>query len=461
MTRRHADHDVVVIGAGPAGLSVAAALEKAGRDVLVIEAGENNSSNALESPNFFAARTEPGAWRTDVSVRHTMAQEWRPYRQGRGFGGGAAVNGLVCMPGDEWSDPPDLAVARELMAQTIRYEPQGVRLGTALLQACGSDRTDTGTPWADGAGAPYLWTEPGAPNSRRRFATPAQLLLSTEVLSIQPGDVVTVLTSAGAVTTNTVVLCAGAIQTARLVMPHAPAGTVGNAVQDHPAIRLSVRLARGAQLADLSVPVVSCTARWRSSGRTPLDTSYPNVDPLDLQLLALDAVGISPEDARHGVAMVALMAPQSRGTLRFESDGSALLDLNMLHQSQDRARLRVGLRRLLQLLAEPPVAEVIEEVLIDDQGTPLAAALHLHTDDVANEAETDTWMMETAGDYSHVVGTCPAGTVTGTGDTLGLLHGTNNIWIADASLFNNIPTANTMVPTMVLARSVARRLGGH
>ena len=82
MTPRHADHDVVVIGAGPAGTTVADSLERAGRDVLVIDGGGPNDHPALSSANFFDARLRPEAWRTDVSVRHTLAQDWRPYRQG-------------------------------------------------------------------------------------------------------------------------------------------------------------------------------------------------------------------------------------------------------------------------------------------------------------------------------------------------------------------------------------------
>lgn len=463
MTLRHVDHEVVVIGAGPAGASAADSLQRAGRDVLVIEAGGPNTHPAFGHANFFAARSQPDAWRTDVTVRHTAVQDWQPYRQGKGFGGGAAVNGLVCMPGDEWTDPADQTVANELMGHTTTYRPSDPRLGTALLHAWGSAPVDTGAPWAVGAGAPQLWAHAATPFERLRLPMPHQLLLHTQATRIEPGSIVTVHTNAGAITANSVMLCAGAIQTARLVSPLAPDGSIGNAVQDHAAIRLSIRLTEQARMTNPMAPVVSCTARWRSD--EPTTGLGPANTPIDMQMLVLDAIGTSHSDTHHGVVMVALMGPRSRGTLRFGQDGAALLDLNMLHDPHDRVRLRRALRRVIRVLSNPALASVIGEVLIDDHGTPLSSAAHLYTDDAESDAQsdiaTDAWMMQTAGDYSHVVGTCPAGTITGTGHTLGLLHGTSNIWLADASLFTSIPTVNTMVPTMVLARSVARRIGGH
>ncbi len=453
MTPRHADHDVVVIGAGPAGTTVADSLERAGRDVLVIDGGGPNDHPALSSANFFDARLRPEAWRTDVSVRHTLAQDWRPYRQGNGFGGSAAVNAMVCMPGDEWDDQADRSAAQELMASTSPYRPTGATLGAALLSAWGGAAQDFAQPRAAGAGPPPLWTDSHVTFARRRLLAPRQLLHSTEVLTIEPGAQAKVQTAAGTMTANAVVLCAGAIQTAHLVSKIAPAGSVGNAVQDHPAIRLTVRLAEQARLSDPTLPVVSCTARWRSRDNSPDD----GTGAIDLQLLALDATGTGPSDTVHGVVMVALMDPLSRGRLSFASDGSALLDLAMLDHPMDRARLREGLRRLIDLLTSPSMRSVAEEVFVDDHGTLLGTFNHLYTDDKF----TDQWMMETAGDYSHIVGSCPAGLVTGTGATLGLVRGTENIWVADASLFTRIPTANTMVPTMVLARSVARRIGGR
>ena len=84
------------------------------------------------------------------------------------------------------------------------------------------------------------------------------------------------------------------------------------------AVRLAIRLQQGARLADLTTPVVSGIARWRSQ---------PSSKSVDLQMLVLDAVGTTAEEAAHGVVMVALMQPTSRGSLSFQPN-DARLDLD-------------------------------------------------------------------------------------------------------------------------------------
>ena len=448
MTNRRADHDVVVVGAGPAGLAVAHLLERSGRSVVVLEAGLANDGQALQSANLFAARDEPSAWRTDVSVRHTSAQNWIPYRQGKGFGGAGAINAMVCMPGDEWEDPADREAARRLMTNTYTYHPGERRLGSSIVDTWRS-RFSTPDPIdGDCAEAPSLWAEDPATFTRRRFETPKQLILSTAVEDIIPGPTTMLHTSSGTMSARTVVVCAGAIQTARLVAGFAPPGTVGRAVQDHPAVRLAIRLNQGARMTDLSAPVVSGTARWRSRPESPSP---------DLHMLVLDAIGTVASDGDHGVVMVALMQPNSRGTLTFQRDGTALLDLHMLADQRDLERLRAGLRRIIELVSSDDLQHVIDAVFVDDKGTPLSSADYLCTDDLL----TDEWLRQTAGDYSHVVGSCPAGLAAHSGRQLGLVFGTDNVWIADASLFTSIPAANTMIPTMVIAESVGRRIAAR
>ncbi len=450
------DLDVVIVGAGPAGLTAAAVLRAAGRDVTIFEAGGLNSDARLGSPNFFAARPVSDAWWPDVAVRHTEQQEWKQYRQGRGFGGGGSVNGMVCLPGESWDVASDATVSAQLMEQTITVPPGP--LGLQIMRSWEGMPVDLRVPKAMGAGLAPLWAEQGEVEEhggahetdramlglrRRGFSTDAKVVTETMVSAVEPGSVTTLQTSAGAVTANDVLLCGGTIQSARLVMPLMPIGVVGTHIQDHPAIRLTIRLRPEARVEHGGAPLGSVVARWRSG---------PGLwSAVDLQLLVLDGLGTAPHELHHGVVMCALMGPTSRGHLEFGTNGEPRLDLHMLDETQDRARLRKGLRRVIELLGTPRIQAITEDVLIDDVGTSLANSSYLLTDDRA----TDQWMLNTAGDYSHVVGSCPIGTVTGMGNTLGLVHGTNNVWVADASLFRRIPAANTMVPTMVLAHHVA------
>ena len=59
-----------------------------------------------------------------------------------------------------------------------------------------------------------------------------------------------------------------------------------------------------------------------------------------------------------------------------------------------------------------------------------------------------------AGIY-HATSTCPMGTVV---DDDGLVVGTDNVHVVDASVFPDIPSTNTYLPTLMLAERLAARL---
>ena len=71
------------------------------------------------------------------------------------------------------------------------------------------------------------------------------------------------------------------------------------------------------------------------------------------------------------------------------------------------------------------------------------------------------WARATVGSFHHPVGTCAMGpdpdhgAVTGAD---GSVHGADGLNVADASVMPTIPTANTNLPTIMVAEHLAARL---
>ncbi|MEL6982822.1 MAG: GMC family oxidoreductase N-terminal domain-containing protein, partial [Actinomycetota bacterium] len=93
--------DAVVIGAGPAGATVARRLAGDGRRVVVLDAGPGGPRPAaLAGLDVVAASARTERHWPDLAVRDRPDGPLRPYRQGSGLGGGSMINGMLLSPGD-------------------------------------------------------------------------------------------------------------------------------------------------------------------------------------------------------------------------------------------------------------------------------------------------------------------------------------------------------------------------
>jgi choline dehydrogenase len=207
---------------------------------------------------------------------------------------------------------------------------------------------------------------------------------------------------------------------------------VGQNLHDHPGISLRFApspIARQALVDDLAHGRLYWSqVILRANSRSAAPT-------FDLHLLPYQAA--DDADAWRFEILVFHMAPRSRGRLRLRGREAALppvihCDWLSDPERHDAAVLREGLRLARRLAGAAPLATaIVREV---EPGEPLQA-----------EEDLDAYIQAHVTGYAHPVGTCkmgPASDPTAVVDSTGRVHGTNNVFVADASIMPHIPRAN-------------------
>jgi choline dehydrogenase len=465
--------DVVVVGAGSAGSVVAARLsEEPARRVALVEAGPDFGSDAATQPADVLDAADPTATGYDWGYE---AESGIPLFAGRLVGGSSATNNVMALRGDPavydswaaagnpgWSFadvlPAFVRLERDLDFPTepwhgdrgpiVVHRPGGAQ--STFLHACEALGyeivADHNAPGAVGAGRlplneldgvrqstalTYLRNARQRPNLTLHAGRPVERVLveNGRAIGVQlrGGDRIhagEVVLSAGAFGSPTLLLRSGigpAGELAALGVPvHHDLPGVGRNLQDHPLLRLPFAAA-GLPLADPPRHTL-LTARTGRAG------------PPDIQVFPS---GPTADDPDTVTLLVGLMTPRSRGALRLASADPAdppRIDPGHLRDPDDLARLTTGARLAHRLAATDPLAGHL---------TPRA-----RSDEV----------LENAGSYQHPVGTCrmgPADDPHAVVDPAGRVHGIADLAVVDAAVMPSIPSANTNLPTLMLAERLA------
>jgi choline dehydrogenase-like flavoprotein len=471
-TAAHHTCQVLVIGSGAGGATTAALLAEAGHDVLVVEEGPWVEQGSVVP---FSLEQMDRQYRAG-GVTVALGRPSIAYTEGRCAGGGTEINsGLYRRPApdtlarwraqtnivdftdDEFYGACDeIEVALSVQNVPGRHTParERLRAGAAAL-GWQHDEIPRWMSYPQGgdaaSGRRESMTRTFLP---RAFAAGARILVEHRVdrlvhdrdrafraeLTAPDGRPVTIDFEA-------VVVCAGAIQTPALLQRSGHRGLVGKGLAVHPTVKLSARFAEAVNVVD-DVPVhqVKEFAPDLSFGGSASQPGLVALSLTDHWPLMRDAVTSWRDIAIYYAAITS----EGRGRVTaLPGMRDPLVTYRLT--GRDRALLGQGLSRLALVMLEAGALEVFpafRDAPIVRSRADLAAATGAFSAAAASVMTV------------HLCSTVPMGEdrSKAAADSVGRLHGTDNVYVNDASLLPDAPGVNPQASVMAIATRNARRL---
>jgi choline dehydrogenase-like flavoprotein len=468
----HHDCEVLIVGSGAGGATTAALLAEAGCDVLVVEEGSWVEQG--EVVPFSLAQMDRQYRAGGVTV--ALGRPSIAYTEGCCAGGGTEINsGLYRRPSEEtlarWRQLTSIVdfddteffaicdeIERALSVQTVpgRYTAASTKLrdGAESLGWRHDEIPRWMTyPHGDDAsvGERQSMTRTFLP---RALAAGARMLVEHRVdrlirdsgrafraeLSNPEGGPCTV-------DFERVVVCAGAIQTPALLQRSGFRGLVGRGLAVHPTVKLAARFTDAVNVVD-DVPVhqVKEFSPDLSFGGSASQPGLVALALSDHWPVMRDAVTSWREIAVYYAAITS----EGRGrVVALPGLRDPLVTYRLT--SRDRAVLGQGLARLALVMLAAGATDVYPSF----RGAPIVRSRADLAEVTGSFAATAASVMTV-----HLCSTVPMGEdrAHAAADSFGRVHGSENVYVNDASLLPDAPGVNPQASVMAIAARNARRL---